>query len=325
MALLIVDKENNQQVVVSSAEMNTKNAPLFSGAGRLQDPQKFLNEFNKAARWNNWMTDDRKKEIFDLCLEGAAERWIENLKNKNAITFKTMPFDDGKEESVVGYFKKKFVTDYWTENYIRQYEEYRQRLNETPLEYLETKQYLLKRANLPSVYQFCDKVIKDPYRSEIQTSLSTIDGLEKLLLWDEQCLYTSYKLGDLKTEHVLPIPQNYPQTVYLILKKPQENKEARGDKILEALGEIQNDLALMKDQIGHLENQKPVYKALKCKNCNEEGHFRRNFVKPCKNCTTKDHVPKDCPRFTKRNSAQVNHIDADEEDQDFCRSSPLEH
>lgn len=64
MSVMILDAETNKQITVCAGETNSRKAPMLSGSGRSQDPLKFIEDFEKAARWNNWLTDDRKKETF---------------------------------------------------------------------------------------------------------------------------------------------------------------------------------------------------------------------------------------------------------------------
>ncbi|KAI8327682.1 hypothetical protein BD560DRAFT_442042 [Blakeslea trispora] len=162
--------------------------------------------------------------------KGAADRWVTNFKAKDEAKFAELTFDNDLDNSLISAFKKKFVTNYWKEVYLKQYEEYRQSLNEISLEYLETKCYLLQKANLskeekpvkqqirdilnglvPQVYQFCDHAIKDPYRKDIKESPKTIDGLETIFAWAEECLYTIYNTISYKSDHVASVAQ--PQVV----------------------------------------------------------------------------------------------------------------
>lgn len=71
MSVLILDKETNKDITVSAGgEINNKNALIFNGVGNSQDPLHFLEQYEKAVKWNNWRGDDRKKETFLLCLSG---------------------------------------------------------------------------------------------------------------------------------------------------------------------------------------------------------------------------------------------------------------
>ncbi|KAI8366175.1 hypothetical protein BD560DRAFT_471948 [Blakeslea trispora] len=334
MSLLILDKESKEQL----AEMNTKAAPLFTGSGLYQDPLKFLEKFNKAARWNNWCQEDRKKEIFILCFEGAAERWVSNLKYKDHEKFKLLPFDDGTENSIIGQFKKKFVTEQWREIYLKQYEEYRQGHHETPLEYLENKRFLLQRACLvandksdkqqvrdvlngldPKVYQFCDQAMKDPYRSEIREDVKNLDGLKKLLVWAEA----------FQTDHLVQPPTTtFVQTEKSVCSvMTNVNKEKASvspkdvdpfqQKVLNSLETLQNDIMTIRDRVTALKKNS-VNKTIKCANCHEQGHFKKNCTKPCKYCHTNSHKPYECPKFKKQNHSQVNCVGATSDDeQDF--------
>lgn len=180
-SILILDKETNRHVViVSPGEYHHKDVPEFNGTGDRQDPLQFIEDFKKAARWNNWRTDARKKKMFVLGLIGHAERWIKNYRAENYDIFEALPFDKGSEDSVLNLFKKTYVTDEWLEAYMLEYEKYKQSATESPLEYLEKKRYLLLKADpsnqersikqqvrvvlhglTPSVKHFCESKIKD--------------------------------------------------------------------------------------------------------------------------------------------------------------------
>lgn len=101
MSVLILYKDSNKQITVASGETNNRNAPTFTGTGQSQDPLKFLEEFDKAAKWNNWRSDERRKEVFMLCLDGHAERWLKNHLMNNAENFKNMDFDNGSEDCLL--------------------------------------------------------------------------------------------------------------------------------------------------------------------------------------------------------------------------------
>lgn len=147
MSVLILDKDRNKQITVAAGETNNRNAPKFTGTGQSQDPLKFLEKFDKAAKWNNWRTDERRKEVFMLCLDGHAERWLKNNLMVNDEAFKNMDFDNGSENCLLAEFKKNYITDEWFEIYTKQYEDRMQQPEETPLEYMEIKRYLMQRAD----------------------------------------------------------------------------------------------------------------------------------------------------------------------------------
>lgn len=211
MSILIVDKETNKQITVAAGETNNRTPPVFTGTGINQDPLKFLEDYEKVAKWNNWRAEDRKKETFLLCLSGAAERWMKNHLDKEAI--EDMEFDNGKPDCLVSRFKDHFITDKWYDIYIKQYEERNQGQHETPLEYMEIKSYMWTRAGpeledktpkqrvrdimkglLPPVKSFCETKLKDPFFPDAKRTLDTLDGLEKLLQWAEAYLYEDKKV-----------------------------------------------------------------------------------------------------------------------------------
>jgi hypothetical protein len=119
---IVIDKEADK-IVIATGESNNRNPPSFSGAERHQDPLKFIEDFDKVARWNNWRSDGRKKETFTLCLTGHAERWATNHLMKDEELFKQLAFDEKTDDSILAKFKKEYITDDWYETYTKQYED----------------------------------------------------------------------------------------------------------------------------------------------------------------------------------------------------------
>lgn len=58
------------------------------------------------------------------------------------------------------------------------------------------------------------------------------------------------------------------------MQKPKENTKPHENKMLVALGEIKNDIALMQDRISILEKQKQTARCARCNNCGGEGHVK---------------------------------------------------
>lgn len=115
---MILDKDTNKHVLVTTGETNNRSPPSFSATGKHRDPLLFLEEFDKAARWNNWRTDERKKEVFLLCLTGQAERWVKSFLMEDITMFNTLTFEDTtavvNEERIttqglLSLFKKKYM------------------------------------------------------------------------------------------------------------------------------------------------------------------------------------------------------------------------
>jgi hypothetical protein len=79
-----------------SGETNIKSPPVFSGAGfsLIEDPIKFVDEFKEAAIWNNWFSNERKKELFARCLRGTAKEWWLN-EVVDGANYKTILFENG--------------------------------------------------------------------------------------------------------------------------------------------------------------------------------------------------------------------------------------
>lgn len=59
-----------------------------------------------------------------------------------------LEFGNGTEDCLLARFKSQYITDDWYEVYTKQYEDRVQAAEETPLEYMEIKRYLLQRAGV---------------------------------------------------------------------------------------------------------------------------------------------------------------------------------
>lgn len=331
MSVLIVDKETNKHFTVSASESNNRKAPNFSGTGSSQDPLQFIENFNKAAKWNNWKADDRKKETFLLCLSGHAERLVTNHLMHDLEEFDKLAFEDEQGKGLLLQFKTQYVTEKWYEIYTKKYEE-RKRINsETPLEYLEAKRYHFQRAGpecgersikqkvreimkglTPEVARFCPQKLKDPFNHAARTTFHTLEGIEKLLKWAEHCLY-----GDRKTAHGSH-DEVETSGAPMVLKRDGGSKEksvnhvsvnqgTRNDSSiikvnseferavlnkLNKLDIIENDLALLKDRVSSLEENENKPEAKQRFN-----GFRSasNSKIKCFNCENTGHYARECP------------------------------
>lgn len=132
--------------------------------------------------------------------------------------------------------------------YIKQYEARKQLDNESPLEYLEAKRYLLQRAGSeaddrtekrqvrdilqglqPTTQRFCEQKIKDPLLTEAQKAkMATIEGIESVLKWAEACLL------EIKKEPTLPVPITQAQELVLVnnvtRKQHKEHNQYQGGR-----------------------------------------------------------------------------------------------
>lgn len=196
-----------------AGETNNRTPPTFSGTGTTQDPLRFLEDFEKVSKWNNWRTDERKKETFLLCLTGHAERWVKNHLMSKLDEFNKLAFENDTDDCLLKKFKNQYITEDWYEIYTKQYEDRIQVNEETPTEYMEVKRYLFQRAGtecedrtekqqvreimkglLLQVRTFCEKKLKDPFNAAAKKNMDNLEGLEKLLKWAESCLYEDKKV-----------------------------------------------------------------------------------------------------------------------------------
>ncbi|KAI8340962.1 hypothetical protein BD560DRAFT_428098 [Blakeslea trispora] len=214
MSVLMLDKESNKYITVTTGETNFKEAPKFSGMASSQDPMLFIESYKRVAKWNNWKSDERLKEMFLLNLVGLADTWAEN-NIKNDPNYEAMPFEDTKDnEGLLTKFRERYVTEDWLEIYVQQYEDRRQDDEELPTEYLEHKRYLFQRTGdyqvdvkdkqqirevikglRPEVAKFCEMKTKDPFNTEAKKAMDSFEGLTKLLMWAETCLYKKKTMG----------------------------------------------------------------------------------------------------------------------------------
>ncbi|GAA5808986.1 hypothetical protein MFLAVUS_002386 [Mucor flavus] len=147
MSVMIIDKETNKRITVSTSEASNRGAPSVSGTGMTQDPVIFFKEFDKATKWNNWRNGDRKKGTFLLCLSGNTERWYKSKSLSDPTDFSAITFeDDGEAKGILSLFKEQYITEEWYEYYTTLYEDRKQTESETPTDYLESKRYLFQRA-----------------------------------------------------------------------------------------------------------------------------------------------------------------------------------
>lgn len=232
-------EEKNSVLVLG--ETSAKKAPTFS-SGERQDPSKFLDEFNEAASWNNWISTERRKELFFRCLTHYAKEWFLNTFDRSTEAYKKMMFDDGTDESLVAKFKAKFITDEWFDKYEENYENRVQLENESPWEFMNIKRALLRKLDpkeikersekqnvkeirkglLPELRKFCEYTEKNPYNNSDKSKTHTYEGLETLLRWAEQCQNNISKGdGNMVIKEVMRLPE--PQQVNAILRRPNNN------------------------------------------------------------------------------------------------------
>lgn len=360
-------------IIIPDKEENNKTVPTFSGSARAQDPLKFIEDFQKAAKWNNWRTDERKKETFLMCLNGHAERWVKNHLMADKEMFKVLEFEPESGEGLLSLFKEQYVTEDWYELYTKEYEDRKQSSQETPLEYLEAKRDLFQRAGpecgerskkqqvrdimkglVPQVAKFCDQKLKDPFNQAARTTAVTVEGVEKLLKWAEQCLYEDRKVSCSSVGHddginnvsTAPRRVQFKNTADGPTYQRHETSTLNHKKInnltefeqrvlnkLDKLDLIENEIAVIKDRIDILEkgpktnqgyaNAANYKKGIKCFNCEDTGHFARECPNPCSKCENANHPADNCPKrlqaYQDRMKRQVNNVDT----QDFQQSLPL--
>jgi hypothetical protein len=347
MSVLVFDNETKKHVVLSPGETSAKQSPTFSGACHTHDPLRFLEEFEDAASWNNWKSDERKKELFIRCLTGYAKEWVNNIINNDRKAYDSLKYSDGTENCLVIKFRKNFVTEEWYERYQGMYEARVQLPHETPLEYLHMKRALLRRADpdnkersikqaareiikglLPKFRNFCNYKIKDPYNKEVQREVYTFEGLEKLFAFAGDILCDEVKAPTLGQKEVAVNAMVKAKSVQQNKGDTRENTEplTRFEKMvlnrLDKLDKIENDLAAMNDRVSSLEKgqQGSFGDASKCFNCYSDGHFARECNQSCWGCRTSSHTGAECPKRNGQRRARINVIG--EEDQDFQVGSP---
>ncbi|KAI7887570.1 uncharacterized protein EV154DRAFT_567371 [Mucor mucedo] len=187
-----MSEENSVMVL---GETSAKVAPSFTG-GERQDPSKFLEEFNEAASWNNWVSRDRRKELFFYCLSGYAKEWFLNTFDRSEAAHSNIKFYNGIEESMVGLFTKKFITAEWFEKY----EDRIQATTETPWEYMNAKRALhrklgqevkdehseksivkdIRNGHLPGVRKFCEHMEMNPYNNINRAKVDKVQELQQV-------------------------------------------------------------------------------------------------------------------------------------------------
>lgn len=262
--------EESSRSVLVLGETSAKKAPTFSSGDR-QDPSRFLDEFNEAAAWNNWVSTDRRKELFFRCLTHYAKEWFLNTFDRASQAYKDMKFDDGTDASMVAKFSKKFITAEWFEKYEEAYENRVQGENESPWEYMNIKRALLRKLDpaevedrnekhtvkairkglLPEVRKFCEYMEKNPYNNLDKTKLNTFEGLEILLRWAEQCQSNIGKVtGGLIVQEVMKLPE--PHHVNAILKRSSNSQGTYGSRVNDG-SYSRGDTAAMEDKPNQLD------------------------------------------------------------------------
>lgn len=237
--------ENTKSILVMG-ETSAKKAPTFASGDR-QDPSKFLDDFNEAASWNNWISTDRRKELFFRCLSHYAREWFLNTFDRGSEEYKAMAFDDGSEESLVSRFSRKFITSEWFDKYEEAYEDRVQLNTESPWEFMNVKRALLRKLDpqeikektekqvvreirkglLPEVRKFCDYTEKNPFNNLDKSKIHTYEGLEILLRWAEQCQNNIGTLTGVDTG--VGMIKAEPQQVNAILRRNTPTTTKRGN------------------------------------------------------------------------------------------------
>lgn len=329
MSVLIIDKETNKQITVATGETNTRSPPMFSGTGRTQDPLRFLEDFEKVSKWNNWRTDERKKETFLLCLTGHAERWMKNHLMNDMKTFETLLYDDGTENCILSKFKENYITEEWYELYTKHYEERTQTNEETPLEFMEIKRYLMQRAGpdcidrtekqkvrdimkglLPQVRIFCEKKLKDPFNKEAKKTLDGLDGLEKLLRWAESCLYEDRKVLNVTSDEENIVGSTSVNAVRRFERNNSRTDHSSGtannnkanmtdfERLvlakLEKLDLIENELAMVKDRVDMMEKNNAAQVGQSSYPSHNGNHGTGGNKLRCYNCDGVGHFARNC-------------------------------
>ncbi|KAI7893623.1 uncharacterized protein EV154DRAFT_477476 [Mucor mucedo] len=347
--------EGNSVLVLG--ETSAKSAPTFASGDR-QDPVQFLEDFNEAASWNNWVSTDRRKELFFRCLTHYAREWFLNTFERGSEEYKKMKFDDGTSACLVKQFSAKFITAEWFEKYEEAYEDRVQLKSESPWEFMNIKRALLRKLDpvelasrtekqtvkeirkglLPEVKKFCDYMEKNPYNNLDKTKVNTFEGLESLLRWAEQCHNNTGMVTGL-TKEVNKVQE--PQQVNAILKRNNGDyggsRAPRGytEKVdnsnqweiilkklekLDKLDVIENNLALTMDRVDNMERRLDG-------GSNNQADGRKVEERPsdkCYNCKGPGHISKECkePCRVCHSPDHTSVTCKDKGNQDFRSNSP---
>jgi hypothetical protein len=324
--LVIIDKESGKQINFPPAENNVKSPPYFSGIGSSQDPIKFIEEFEKAAQWNNWRSDSRRKEIFLLCLTGQAERWAQRSilasDDYDAIPFNMdLVTETGTVFCLISRFKQKFVTEDWPDLYEQVYEERVQNVNESAKEYLESKRNLLFRADpkdeqrtesqkvreiirglRPEVQRLCISKTKDPFSPEAKNSLKTLKGLERLFRWADTQGATSNKLVNQSSQGIPPT-QVHGGTMVQVNSLTQRvpgylngdsatGTRAHNEKV-DSHSQVQNKIL---EKLEGMENNFALMADRITTIEKKCATMEQQRLPRCYNCSASDHYQRECPQ-----------------------------
>ncbi|KAG0849535.1 hypothetical protein G6F17_010682 [Rhizopus arrhizus] len=295
------DQANAPRFYSVPPEQMVQRPPKFSGDDDV-DPMDFLDAFESACDWNNWVTDHRKLMVVRQCLTGSARRRMEKLHGD------VVGYKEGKEKSFLARFRKEYVTSEWLAAYRRAYSRREQQEGETASKYFMTMLDLLKRADpngmtregdvvavirgglLPQ-YTFHFMTFAKLQESKVDNEEGdiTLEQLSEILKMVDQCTTPKIVRG---MDHVIK-PNNRMGNsigVHAVDYGQKRNEIAESDpfesRINARLQYMENEMFNFMDRLeakfGAVDapRARNAGPGSECYNCHENGHSSRECINP---------------------------------------------
>ncbi|KAG1277358.1 hypothetical protein G6F66_012319 [Rhizopus arrhizus] len=318
-----------QQLIVSG-ETNAKKPPTFSGSefALNQDPLKFIDDFEEAATWNNWVYDDRKKELFMRCLTGPAKDWFHNELVTTKAAYNALNYDDDTCDSLLERFRTNFVTPQWKKKYEEWYDSRKQEIDESPTHYVSAKRALFRKSDpknkqkknegqlvreirkglVLELQQLCLDFEVYPYLPEEQRNLESFASLSTMLSWVERShsrfMFTplmdpndNVGAGQSMDLHPYDANKKLVQPVNAVHNKNgghkadiRKNGLSPFEKtVLEKLERIENEVTLHKDRLD-IHERKIQFMDSNGASFGRNSHNNHPFTAQCYNCKGYGHT-----------------------------------